>query len=119
MDSLTFRGDETPHGLEPQPLALPAELTIYTVGELHPQWLQWLGEVRSAPGQDGALEIRAEGVDQVDAAGIQLLVSLQRALEAQGRRLHVRDPSQTLADGCGALGLRAWLDARSAAAEAA
>jgi hypothetical protein len=26
---------------------LPAELTIYTVGELRPLWLTWLADVRS------------------------------------------------------------------------
>ena len=30
-------------------LALPAELTTYTVGELRPQWLAWLA--RQAPGR--------------------------------------------------------------------
>ncbi len=91
------------------PLVLPTELTIYTVGELHPQWLAWLGQVGPAHDGDAAVEVQAAAVDQIDAAGLQLLLSLQHALAALGRHCHLRDASQVLTDGCAALGLSGWL----------
>ncbi len=91
----------------PAPLALPAELTIYTVGELHPQWLGWLQ-------QDG-VAVQAEGVDQVDGAGLQLLLSLSHALDQRGRQLQLHAPSAVLRDGCHALGLQDWLNRHSSA----
>ncbi len=87
------------------PLALPAELTIYTVGELHPQWLAWLQQgAASAPA-----ELQAAAVEQVDGAGLQLLLSLSRALAERGRALRIHSPSEVLRSGCAALGLNAWL----------
>lgn len=87
-------------------LLLPSELSIYTAAELHPQWLAWAGQ--------GALshrEATADGthVDQVDGAGVQLLVALQRCLAARGCTLHVSAPSRPLREACAALGLASWL----------
>lgn len=96
-------------------LVLPAELTIYTVGELHPQWITWLSET-AAPGAEGIAEVQAGAVDLVDAAGVQLLLSLQRALAAMGRRHRITGASSALAAGCAGLGLSGWLQAQSAEA---
>jgi hypothetical protein len=68
-------------------MSLPAELTIYTVGELHPQWLAWveqLGATARDPGDSAP--VRADAVDQVDAAGLQLLMALHRSLAGRGLR---------------------------------
>ena len=94
----------------PPAMRLPAELTIYTVGELHPQWLAWMEQMGTrarAPG--GSAAVRADAVDQVDAAGLQLLMALQRSLASRGLRLDLLDPSEPLRAGCQALGLGAWL----------
>jgi ABC-type transporter Mla MlaB component len=96
-------------------LVLPAELTIYTVGELHPQWVTWLSET-AAPGAVGVAQVQAGAVDVVDAAGVQLLLSLQRALAAKGRRYRITGTSIALAAGCAGLGLSGWLQAQSAEA---
>lgn len=93
-------------------LMLPAELTIYTVGELHPQWLTWLSET-AAPGAEGIAEVQAGAVDLVDAAGVQLLVSLQRTLATRGRRHCITGASGALVAGCAGLGLSDWLQAQS------
>jgi len=90
------------------PLALPAELTIYAVGALHPQWLAWLGDGPAAL----PAEVQAAAVEQVDAAGLQLLLSLQRSLADRGRRLQIQAPSEVLRAGCEALGLGGWLQAQ-------
>ncbi|KPF43246.1 hypothetical protein D621_19940 [beta proteobacterium AAP51] len=89
-------------------LRLPAELTIYTAGELHPQWLAWLAA------SDTAAAVEADAVDQVDAAGVQLLLALQRALAGSGRPLALHSPSAALQAACAALGLHGWLAQHSA-----
>lgn len=87
-------------------LSLPAELTIYTVGELRPQWLAWLGSLASS---DAPVEAAVDGaaVDQIDAAGVQLLVSLSRSLQAVQRTLCLVNASPLLTQACDALGLPA------------
>jgi ABC-type transporter Mla MlaB component len=87
-------------------LLLPSELSIYTAAELHPQWLAWADRRTAEPG-----EAQADGtaVDQVDGAGVQLLIALQRCLAARGCTLQLRDPSGPLRDACAALGLTRWL----------
>lgn len=86
------------------PLSLPAELTIYTVGELRPQWLTWLAQLGA---DDTSVEAPVDGsaVDQIDAAGVQLLVALSRSLSAAQRSLQFLNPSPVLANACVALGL--------------
>jgi len=110
------RRSKTPVASVALPLALPAELTIYTVGELHPQWCAWLAD---AVKTDAPAALQAAAVDQVDAAGVQLLLSLQRSLAGHGRELQMHAPSEVLRQGCEALGLGAWLQARAATTGAA
>ena len=88
-------------------LLLPAELSIYTAAELHPQWLAWAGQDRDT-GPDALVDGTA--VDQVDGAGVQLLVALQRCLAARGSTLRLRAASRPLQEACDALGLSAWLE---------
>ncbi len=85
-------------------LSLPAELTIYTVGELRPQWLGWLaGFAASDAPADAAVD--GSAVDQIDAAGVQLLVALSRSLAGAQRSLQFISASPVLSDACSALGL--------------
>jgi ABC-type transporter Mla MlaB component len=86
--------------------ALPTELTIYTVGETHPQCLAWLDGTAGSAG-DELLEVDASSVSEVDAAGVQLLLSLANALAAQQRALRLIAPSAVLAAACEALGATA------------
>jgi anti-anti-sigma regulatory factor len=83
----------------PATYALPEELTIYTLGELSPQCLQWLDADTEA-----CLSVDAQAVSEVDAAGVQLLLSLANALAAQARELLLVAPSTTLVAACAALG---------------
>lgn len=100
----TTAGDEA--------LVLPAELTIYTVGELHPHWNLW-ARAAAAPSAGRVAQIRAQMVAEVDAAGLQLLLSLQRALSEGGRVLCISDPSSALSSACAGLGLSDWLKTHS------
>lgn len=80
--------------------ALPAELTIYTVGEWYPHCRSWAG------GDDAdALVLDATAVQEVDAAGVQLMLSLANALAQRGRRLLIAEPSAALAAACTVLGV--------------
>lgn len=97
----------------PAPQALPDELTIYTVGDLHRQWASWLASV---PADCTVPAMDAQAVGQVDAAGLQLLVSLDSALARRGAALSLQAPSSALSTGCDAIGLGSWLQAHTAAA---
>lgn len=98
-------------------LELPAELTIYTVGTLRPQWLAWLGPAGSDGEQPAVLSAQAPG--DVDGAGLQLLLSLDRSLAERGRHLRIQAPSPALQATCAAAGLAEWLQQRSAEEAAA
>lgn len=86
-------------------LKLPAELTIYTAADLRAEWLAWAATV-DAP----QATADAGAVDQVDGAGVQLLVALQRSLAARGPGLRVTGSSPALRNACAALGLADWLN---------
>ena len=88
---------------------LPAELTIYTAGEVHPLWRAWLAETDHA---DAPPECRidAAAVDQIDGAGLQLLISLANSLAARQRTLRLVDASALLVNACQTLGLSALLE---------
>jgi anti-anti-sigma regulatory factor len=92
-------------------LILPPELTIYSVAELLPKWRAWVDETRDAAGtvspKDGCVDGSAVG--EVDAAGVQLLLSLSKALAQERRTLHVVNPSRPLTRACEALGVSAAL----------
>ena len=95
--------------------ALPRELTIYTASELHALWLGWLAEVRAEP-DDGPCLVNAAAVDEADAAGVQLLLSLGHALRREQRPLQLLQPSAALSAACEALGLGALLAGTEGAA---
>ena len=86
-------------------LALPAEMSIYNVAELRGQWLDWLD---AAPAE-GPGRVDASAVAEIDAAGLQLLLSLAGALERRRRSLQLLQPSAALQSACKALGLQALL----------
>ena len=85
---------------------LPNELSIYTVADVRGQWLAQLAEPDAA---DVAVALDGAAVDQVDAAGVQLLVALQRALAQHDRALKLNAPSAALVEACRALGVAALL----------
>ena len=90
---------------------LPSELTIYTVGEHLPSWLDWLhrGPGAGTTGDRPAMTIDASTVTQIDAAGLQMLVSLSHGLTRRQCALRLEQPSEALTDGCRLLGLSEWL----------
>lgn len=88
----------------PAPLALPAELSIYTVGGLRPHWLAWLADAG-----DGPHVLDAAAVDEIDGAGLQLVLALAGQIERDGHTLAIRTPSAPFAAACRSFGLAALL----------
>lgn len=93
-----------------QALSLPSELTIYTVGELRPLWLDWLSAARQAQADgeltDGVCPVNAAAVDEIDAAGLQLLMALSHSLAGSRLNLTLADASDPLTAACQALGVQ-------------
>jgi len=85
---------------------LPCELTVYTIGELYPQCQAW----SHADMEHACLRVGAEAVAEVDAAGVQLLLSLSSTLQAQRRTLQLVTPSEALSAACQALGAGILVD---------
>lgn len=94
------------------PLVLPAELTIYVVGELREPWLAWL-EAAVAAGEDAP--VAGQAVEEVDAAGLQSLLALARSLQAHGLALRIENPSEPLLQACRRLGAGHLLSATEGA----
>jgi ABC-type transporter Mla MlaB component len=97
--------------------SLPAELNIYALAGLRQEWVQRLPKrgsaARGSKRGPSPWPVDASQVAEVDAAGLQLLVSLSHALHARHRQLVLQQPSDALARGCERLGLGAWLAAAS------
>lgn len=93
-------------------LNLPPQLTIYTVAQLRPQWLDCASTA-------GHWQADASAVDEIDAAGVQMLVSLAGALALAQGSLSLVNAGQPLADACRALGASMLLAAPAGVGEAA
>jgi len=100
--------------------ALPAELTIYAIAELLPPWLASVDAALRADAAEEVFVVDAGAVCEIDAAGVQLLLSLSNTLARDGWTLRLASPSETLAKACAALGVDALLATKAAdTAEAA
>jgi anti-anti-sigma regulatory factor len=84
-------------------LHLPTELTIYTAAETRSAWLGWLAAGSGLDEPVCALD--ASACDEVDAAGLQLLVALAHSLARRQRRLQLCRPAAPLRTACVELGL--------------
>jgi anti-anti-sigma regulatory factor len=89
-------------------LELPNELCVPAVAALRLDCLEWLDA------QDADELVDASQVDEVDAAGVQLLVALSRSLASRGRHLRLQAPSGPLRDACRTLGAHALIAAHAA-----
>lgn len=95
--------------------ALPTELTIYAVAGCRETFLAELDRLDADDTPEAPLQLPAQAVEEVDAAGLQLLIALERSLARRGRRLQLQAPSPTFAAACRRLGLHDWVDAVSLA----
>ncbi len=74
---------------------LGADLTIYSVAHWAERCRLWVMDLDGAAG-DLPLQVQADRVEEVDGAGVQLLLALSRSLEQRGRRLALLRPSPVL-----------------------
>jgi ABC-type transporter Mla MlaB component len=88
---------------------LPAELTIYHVAELHRDWLARLTAIDREPAEAAAACIDATALQQLDGAGLQLLLALRRALVERGIVVQLQGAGGVLQAAAAALGLSASL----------
>lgn len=82
---------------------LPAELTIYAAESCHADLLAWVQDIEQQGGADAPLAVDGSQVAQIDAAGLQLLLSLK----ASGHAWELREPSAALTQACSDFGLHA------------
>jgi ABC-type transporter Mla MlaB component len=95
----------------PSSPGLPAELTVCTAAGVRRDWLAWLAQAPQVQlrDPDGHCVLDGSLVDQVDAAGMQLLVSLSNTLQALQCQLRLANPSSPLREACTVFGLVALL----------
>ncbi|HMW23449.1 MAG TPA: STAS domain-containing protein [Burkholderiaceae bacterium] len=80
----------------PTPHSLPAELTIYHVSACAEQALRWLADQDASEPGAATMRLRGDAVEDIDSAGVQLLLSLARSLDRRGQRLELQAPSPAL-----------------------
>ncbi|MEY8877851.1 MAG: STAS domain-containing protein [Leptothrix sp. (in: b-proteobacteria)] len=90
---------------------LPAELTIFSAADTHVALLGWLAGQGEAPPLP--LQVEADQVIDVDAAGVQLLCALSASLEQRGWDWQLGSPTRILTQACARLGLADWLAAHA------
>lgn len=94
--------------------ALPTELTIYAAGPARALFMGWLAKLpagrRAARHEGTPLAVDGAGVQEVDAAGVQLLLSLSRSLASRKRTLRLVNASGPLARACETLGATRLLE---------
>lgn len=84
-------------------LILPARLTVHVAETLHQDWLQILDIADMY-----ALQIDAEKLTELDAAGLQLLVAFSRSLQAQSTKVTLINVSENIATVFQLTGLETW-----------
>nr|WP_315464620.1 STAS domain-containing protein [uncultured Rhodoferax sp.] len=81
---------------------LPPELTIYAVESCHAELLAWLQDLEQQGGASDTPAVDGSQVLQIDAAGLQLLLSLRASVPSW--ELHA--PSDVLKQACSDYGLQ-------------
>ena len=80
---------------------LPRELTIHTAADTHRALLAWVAGRADTP----VWQVDASPIDETDAAGVQLLLSLARSAAQARAALHLASPSPALQRACRTLGV--------------
>ena len=84
-------------------LAVDGAMTVYEAGESK-------GELLAALADGGGLEIDLAGVEEIDTAGLQLLVLTQREGRRTGKPVRLADPSAAVLEALDRYGLRPTFD---------
>lgn len=99
--------------------SLSGELTIYTVAEMQPLFMEWASKSNLSPSSDApnVLRVDASEVSEVDAAGIQLLIGMSRYLAARDEQLLLVNASNRLVKACEMLGVTSFIAASTSGDE--
>jgi len=93
--------------------SLPPELTIYSAGSSRALFQEWVAKLpkgrRGSAAVGAPVLVDSSTVLEIDASGVQLLLSLSRSLAAANRTLKLDSPSNRLAAACHALGAASLL----------
>ena len=84
---------------------LPGELSIRTAADVHRGLQAWVAGLQDAP----LWTVDASRVEEADAAGVQLLLSLARSAGLAQAALRIDMPSAVLQHACRTLGVAATL----------
>jgi len=79
----------TAESIENQRLAIEGELSIYTAGE-------WKKRLDDLIGQGGSLELDLGAVQELDTAGLQLLIMAKKEAAARSQQLLLSNHSQAV-----------------------
>ena len=82
---------------------LPSELNIYTASDTAQSMRQWLTDNRNQ--QITHLTVDGHAVSEVDAAGLQLLVSLHNSCLSHAMHWQLSQSSNTLSAACARMGI--------------
>ncbi len=85
------------------PFELPAELNIYTAADTAQSLLRWFTENQNQ--QNNQLNVTGHAVAEVDAAGLQLLISLHNSCITHALQWQLTQASHTLDAACTRLGI--------------
>jgi anti-anti-sigma regulatory factor len=93
--------------------SLPPEMTIYSAGATRAMFQEWVARLpkgrRGVAAVGAPVLVDSSAVLEVDASGVQLLLSLYRTMAAANRTLKLESPSTRLAAACQALGASSLL----------
>jgi anti-anti-sigma factor len=88
-------------------LTAEPEFGVVQAAQVQAQWLEQLAAQAEAP-QPWALDLSA--VQEIDSAGLQLLLALRRALVERGQSLTLLSPSAVVAAALASFGLSGTLE---------
>lgn len=94
--------NETGAASQDNVIVLPVSLTIRELEHLHDKWLPYVD-------QEGDVLIDANQTQEVDGAGLQLLLSLVRDLVGRGRKVSWTGVSSSVLDAITMLGMNSAL----------
>ncbi len=89
IDKITSCPDDTPISDDMEILVLDEDVSIIHVAQLKENWLPYVDSLKN-------ITIDAEKVEDIDTAGLQLLLSFVKAVKEKGRKVSWQAPSETL-----------------------
>lgn len=71
-------------------LALPSQINVYNVEQLRETMIRWVDE------SNNQVRLRGDGVESIDAVGLQLLIACHKAAVRRNKGFIIESPSPVL-----------------------